>query len=64
MTRYKVTVPFIASMGSVDPFIVNESPMTSKEDDALWTLNNMRDHDGLKHLTTLPQGTKFERWPN
>ena len=61
MEKYRVLVPFIGSMGSISPFIVNESVSESKEDYALWVINNMRDHDGLKHLTKLPEGTKFEQ---
>ena len=59
--RYKVIVPFVPSMGSISPFVASSSPMETKEENALWTLNNMRDHDGLWHLVRLPQGTKFER---
>ena len=59
--NYTCKVPFIPSMGSISPFIVSESPMETKEEQALWVINNMRDHDGLRHLTKLPQGTKFER---
>lgn len=61
MPKYKCTVPFIPSMGSVSPFIVSESTMETKEEQALWVLNDMRDHDGLRHLDHLPAGTKFQR---
>jgi len=59
--NYKCTVPYIHDMGSITPFGVQSSPMGTKEENALWTINNMRDHDGLKHLEKLPKGTKFER---
>jgi len=59
--KYTCRVPFIPSMGSISPFTVSESPMETKEEQALWVINNMRDHDGLRHLTKLPKGTKFER---
>lgn len=60
MIRYKVTFPFIPSMGSVSPIIVTHYPMSSARENALWDLNRMRDHDGLPHLTRLPAGTKLE----
>ena len=60
MSTYKATVQFIDDMGSVSPFIVCESPLLSKEEDALITLNDMRDHDGLEHLKELPEGVTFE----
>ena len=59
--KYTCRVPFIPSMGSILPFTVSESAMETKEEQALWVINNMRDHDGLRHITKLPQGTKFER---
>ena len=58
--RYKVTVPFIDDMGSISPFTVSESPMETKEEQALWEVNSMRDHDGLEHRKALPLGTRFE----
>jgi len=61
MKRYICKVPFQSSMGSITPFEVNESTMESKEDYALWVINDMRDHDGLRHLTALPSGTTFGR---
>lgn len=64
MPKYKCTVPYINSMGSITPFVVSSSPMETKEENALWTINNMRDHDGLKHLDHLPKGTRFERLSN
>lgn len=61
MTTYRVTVPFQDDMGSISPFVVRETPMKTKAEDALWTINDMRDHDGLPHLTRMPAGTKYER---
>lgn len=61
MSKYRCIVPIQDDMGSIDPFIVRQYPMTSKEEDALWHINNMRDHDGLRRLRRLPAGTKFER---
>lgn len=60
MSEFKVIVPFIDDMGSVMPFHASSCRSESKEANALWTINSMRDHDGLKHLTHLPAGTKFE----
>lgn len=61
MTAYRVIVPFKGDMGSVDPFIASSSPMETREENALWTINRMRDHDGLRHLSRMPKGTKYER---
>lgn len=61
MTKYQVTVPFIDDMGSISPFIATKTPMQDAKADALWTINSMRDHDGLTHLDKLPNGTKFDR---
>lgn len=61
MSKYRVTVPFVDDMGSISPFIATESRLESKAANALWTINSMRDHDGLKHLTRMPVGTKYER---
>lgn len=61
MKRYKCIVGFLSSLGSISPFIVNDSFYESKEDDALQQLNSMRDHDGLRPFTELPAGIKFER---
>jgi len=38
---YTVTAPFIDDMGSIMPFVANSTPMRTKEEDALWTVNNM-----------------------
>ena len=61
MKRYRVVVPFIDSMGSIAPFIVEESNTETKEEYALWVLNRMRDHDGQRPLADLPNGVKFIR---
>lgn len=59
MKTYKCIVPFLASMGSVSPFLVTESTMESKEEYALYVLNDMRNHDGLKPFNRLPDGVTF-----
>jgi hypothetical protein len=51
MKTYKVKLPFIPSMGSINPFIVRESAMETKEQAALWEINSMRRHDGLREYT-------------
>lgn len=60
MAKFKVTVPFVDDMGSISPFIVTETPRESKAQAALWTINSMRDHDGLPHLSRLPKGTTYK----
>lgn len=58
---YRVTVPFQHDMGSIAPFTATESNMESARDNALWHINSMRRHDGLRELTRLPAGVKVER---
>ena len=60
MAKYKAKFPFIPDMGSVSDMIVSDSLGESKEENALWHLNSMRDHDGLANLEELPEGTVFE----
>lgn len=60
MKKYKVIFPFVDDMGSIHPIIVTPSCMETSREQALWHLNNMREHDCLKPLNRLPIGTKFE----
>jgi hypothetical protein len=59
MATYKATI----HRGAIGPFktIATESPMETKEENALWAYNSARQHDGLPPLTTLPKGFKFEK---
>ena len=61
MAKYKVTFPFIDDMGTIDNLIVTPSQMETSREQALWYLNIMRAHDGLKPFRRLPTGVKFER---
>ena len=61
MAKYRVTVPFQDDMGSVLPFTATSSLTETAVENALRYINRMRDHDGLRHLTMMPLGTKFER---
>ncbi len=38
--------------------------METKEENALWDYNRIREHDGLPPLDTLPEGTTFEAVEN
>lgn len=58
--KYRVTFPFIPDMGTVQPMIATSSSQETKEQNALWHINRMRDHDGLRHMQYLPAGTTFE----
>jgi hypothetical protein len=60
MRKFKVIVPFVDDMGSIDSFIATSSPMETARENALWTINSMRRHDGLRELNRLPRGTKLE----
>lgn len=61
MSEYVVMVPSVDDMGSILPFRASASFSESAEENALSTINSMRDHDGLKRLARLPAGTKFDR---
>jgi hypothetical protein len=39
--------------------IVSESPMETKEQQALWHYNSARQHDGFNPVNKLPKHTKF-----
>ncbi len=58
---YRVKVPFQNDMGTVGLFVVTPTPMETASEQALWQINNMRDHDGLPHLSRMPAGTTYER---
>ena len=57
--KYKVSFPVTEQMSPIS-YTVGETPMETKEEQALWHYNHSRAHDYLKPLTKLPQGTKFE----
>lgn len=46
--RFRATLPFIDSLGTVSPINCTETSITTKEQDLLWHLNHMREHDGLR----------------
>jgi hypothetical protein len=60
MSNYLCKVGFIPALGSVDPFVVTESSMETKEEYAIWYLNTMYDHDGLPRCSKLPCDTTFK----
>lgn len=64
MSKFRVVVPFQHDMGSIAPFVATEYPMETKEENALWHLNSMREHDGLSPLTQVPAGTRFVPIPD
>ncbi len=45
--RYIAHVPFIPSMGKLNPIRVSSSSNETKEENLLWDLNSSRKHDGL-----------------
>lgn len=58
--KYKATIPYVDDMGSIAPIIgVSNKPTETKEEEVLWHLNKMREHDGLKPLNKLPSGVVF-----
>ena len=60
MTRYQVTVPPTAEMGSYK-CIATESYGESVRENALWDYNSARQHDGLPPLHRMPAGTIYTR---
>jgi|LakMenE18May11ns_1017448.scaffolds.fasta_scaffold8636737_2 hypothetical protein len=58
--KYRAIIPFIPSMGSVSPITCTDYPSESKEENLLWHLNKMREHDGLSPLKNLPKSVKWE----
>lgn len=57
--KYTAKIPFIDDMGSIQMLNVEETTYESKEENTLWQINSMRDHDGLSHLKELPFGVVF-----
>jgi hypothetical protein len=41
-------------------FVASQSSMETFEENALWTYNKMREHDGQPPLKRMPYGTKYE----
>jgi hypothetical protein len=61
--KFKVTFPYCSDMGSISPMVVRSSPMETAKEQALWQLNSMRQHDGLRPLRALPAGCVFTKVP-
>ncbi len=59
MKHYTMEQTFIPDMGSISAMVVTESYGETKEEQALWHINSMRRHDGLKEYKRLPKGIKF-----
>ncbi len=57
--KYQAIIPFIPSMGTVSPINCDDKFYDTKEEQVLWQLNSMREHDGLSPFVHLPQGIKF-----
>ena len=45
-------------MSPID-YVVSDKGMETKEEEALWSYNRSRAHDGLRPLTELPSGVRF-----
>jgi hypothetical protein len=59
MKLFQVTVPPNKDQGTAS-FMASGSPMESVEENALWTYNKMREHDGQSPLKNMPSGTKYK----
>jgi hypothetical protein len=60
--KYKTNKSFIPDMGSIPDFIVEDKPGETKEEEWLWHINSMRDHDGLRPLKHVPPNIEFKRY--
>lgn len=63
MPKYRVEKTYVNCMGSINSFVVSDSLVETKEENALWHLNTMRRHDGLtewKHIPIKLTYTKLE----
>lgn len=60
--KYLARIPFIPSMGSVSPIVCNHSAHESREENLLWDLNKMREHDGLRPFRNIPDGVEWEEY--
>lgn len=64
--RYKSNPLFIDDMGSVPSFTVSNKPMETKEEELIWHINKMREHDGLHPLNDIndiEQDVTFTKMP-
>lgn len=60
MPTYTAHIPFIDDMGSISPINgLSDKGMESKQEELLWHLNKMREHDGLRPLRKLPPGVRW-----
>lgn len=60
--RRVVIVP-ITNDQSPTRFIASASMRETLAQNALWTYNKMREHDGQEALKKMPKGTKYEKVP-
>lgn len=60
MNEYLVNENYINDMGLIPAAIVRVSTMETPQENYLWHINNMREHDGLKPFYKL-EDIKFQR---
>ena len=60
MICYKVTVPPTRDQGSFS-CIASASYMETMKQNALWSYNSSRAHDGLPPLSRMPAGTVYDK---
>lgn len=56
---YTTNAIFVDDMGSVPAMHVTTSPHETKEEQYLWHLNRMREHDNLPPLKKVPSSVVF-----
>ena len=62
MRTYRTKPAFIDDMGSIPSLHkLSDKSTETKEEEALWHINSMREHDGLRPLDGLPSNIVFEQ---
>jgi hypothetical protein len=59
MDIYVFEVPSTMEMGSFKGHCTSNGFNVSYKQDALWSYNSARSHDGLRPLKKMPKGTKY-----
>jgi len=62
MSKYTVSVPPTRDVGSFR-VSASSSLYETAAQNALWSYNSAREHDGLEPLKRMPKGTTYKRLP-
>ncbi len=61
--RIKYSIPTTRDQGQCE-IVGQSSPMETAKENALWTYNSMREHDGQRPVSAFPSGTTSKRISN